>query len=104
MHSKKNVFHHKDLMSLDFTITNNAHSYLWVRCLQMSHLCADPEGGGGMGFVLPMKITKIGFLSNTGPDPLKITKLPSQQPAFKVGPSLVRQPNAILNGVWLADR
>ena len=26
----------------------------------------------------PLKITKIEFLSNTGPGPLKITKLPSQ--------------------------
>ena len=26
----------------------------------------------------PLKITKIGFLSNTGPDPLKMTMLPFQ--------------------------
>ena len=34
---------------------------------------------GGTGSPdLPSKITKIGFFSNTGPDPLKIVKLPSQ--------------------------
>ena len=37
-------------------------------------------GGGGRGSGLPLENHKnIGFLSNTGPDPLKITKLPSQQ-------------------------
>ena len=36
-------------------------------------------GGGGQGDQVPtLKITKNGFLSNTGPDPLKITKLQSQ--------------------------
>ena len=39
----------------------------------------DPEGGGVDGSDLP-----LGFPSNTGPDPLKNTKLPS--PAFN-GPS-----------------
>ena len=41
----------------------------------------DPEvvGGGGAGFPIPLKNRKnIGFLSNTGLDPLKISKLPSQ--------------------------
>ena len=43
------------------------------------YICADPEGGkGGLG-IPPLKNYKnIGFLSNTGPDPLKITKLPGQ--------------------------
>ena len=37
------------------------------------------QGGGGAGGPDPLKNHKnIGFLSNTGPDPLKITKLPSQ--------------------------
>ena len=37
--------------------------------------CADPEEGQRSG--PPWKIKKnIGFLSNTGPDPLKNTKLP----------------------------
>ena len=38
---------------------------------------ADPEWGQGVR-TFPLKNHKnIGFLSNTGPDPLKITKLPS---------------------------
>ena len=41
-------------------------------------MCGSRWGGGG-GDPPPWKITKnIGFLSNTGPDPLKITKLPVQ--------------------------
>ena len=40
---------------------------------------ADPEGGGrGSGPPPPKNHKKIGFLSNIDPDPLKITKLPSQ--------------------------
>ena len=35
-------------------------------------------GGGGWGSALTEKSQKFGFLSNTGPDRLKITKLPSQ--------------------------
>ena len=43
--------------------------------------CVDPGGGGGgaRGPDQPLNNHKnIGFPSNTGPDPLKITKLPSQ--------------------------
>ena len=37
------------------------------------------EGGGGGGVRTPLENYKnIGFLRITGPDPLKITKLPSQ--------------------------
>ena len=38
------------------------------------------EGGGGQGVRTPLQenYKNIGFLSNTGPDPLKITKLPIQ--------------------------
>ena len=54
----------------------------------------DPEGGRVSGPPPPMKNHKhIGFLSNTGPDPLqndKATKL-----AFNNGPLLTRQQNAI---------
>ena len=40
--------------------------------------CADTEGAGG-----PEKLQKsIGFLSKTGPDPIKATKLPSQHSMF----------------------
>ena len=43
--------------------------------------CADPEGGGGGagGPDPPKNLKNIGFLSHSGPDPLKKnTKLPSQ--------------------------
>ena len=46
---------------------------------------ADPEGGtqgGGQGVRTPPPLKNqknIGFLSNSGPDPLKIRKLPNQQ-------------------------
>ena len=37
--------------------------------------CADPEGGGvGGGLDIPPTTTKTGCVSNTGPDPLKITR------------------------------
>ena len=39
--------------------------------------CKDPEGGKG-GPDPQRNHKNIGFLSNTGLDPLKITKLPSQ--------------------------
>ena len=57
--------------------------------------CADPEGGGGQGSgpPSPWKITKIGFLSKTYPDPLKNHK--AAKPTFKNGPSLAHQRNAI---------
>ena len=51
--------------------------------LEISILCYDIQyvriqRGGDRGSGLPLKKHKnIGFLSNTGPDPLKITKLPS---------------------------
>ena len=48
---------------------------------QMFQSCADPEGGGQgvRNPPPPLKNCKnIGFLSNSGLDPLKITKLPSQ--------------------------
>ena len=40
-------------------------------------ISADPEDGTGDPDPL-RNYKNIGFLSNTGPDPLKITKLPSQ--------------------------
>ena len=44
----------------------------------------------------------IGFLSNTGPDPLKNHK--ATKPAFSVGPSSVHQRNAISMALhWQAD-
>ena len=52
------------------------------------------RGGGGQGVQTPLDNYKnIGFLSNTGPDPLKITKATKRE--FIVGPSSARQRNAI---------
>ena len=54
--------------------------------------CVDLEGGQRVW--TPLNIHKnIGFLSNTGPDPLKNHK--TTKPEFNVGPSLARQRNAI---------
>ena len=51
-------------------------------------------GGGGARGPDPMKNHKnIGFLSNTGLDPLQNHK--ATKPAFDVGPSFARQRNAI---------
>ena len=54
---------------------------------------AYPEGGGGggdRGSGPPLKnYNNIGFLSNTGPDPLKNHK--ATKPAFNFGPLLARQ-------------
>ena len=48
------------------------------------------RGGQGVGGLDPLKNHKnIGFLSNTGSDPLKIHK--ATKPAFNVGPSSARQ-------------
>ena len=44
------------------------------------------RGGGGQGVGTPLKNhTNLGFLSNTGPDPLKNHK--ATKPEFNVGPS-----------------
>ena len=59
------------------------------------------RGGRGSGLP-PEKITNIGFLCNTGPDPLKNHK--ATKPAFNVGPSSARQRNAISMAFnWRAD-
>ena len=51
-------------------------------------------GAGGPDPPPPLKNhLNIGFLSNTGPDPL--TSLKATKPAFNVGPSSDRQRNAI---------
>ena len=49
------------------------------------------RGKRGSGPLPPERSQSYRFLSNTGPDPLKITKLH----AFNVGPSSARQQNAI---------
>ena len=69
------------------------------------------RGGGGAGGPDPPPHThthtqnnhkNIGFLSNTGPDPLKNHK--ATKPSFNVGPSLACQRNAIQMAFrWQAD-
>ena len=52
----------------------------------------------------PKNHKNIGFLCNSGPDPLKNHKATNLKPAFNVRPSSARQPNAILMAFrWLAD-
>ena len=54
--------------------------------------CADPEGDRGSGS--PLKNHKnIGFLSNTGPDPLEYHK--ATKSSFNDGPPSTHQRNAI---------
>ena len=51
------------------------------------------EGGGGREYGPPLKNHKnIGFLSNTGPHPLKNHN--TTKPAFNVGSTSARQRNA----------
>ena len=57
---------------------------------------------GGRGSRTPLKNNKnTGFLRNTGPDPLKITKLPSQHAMLGHHRHASETP---FNGVSLADR
>ena len=53
--------------------------------------CVDPEVGGGV--TTSQNHIAIGFLSNTGMDPLENHK--ATKPEFNVGPSLTHQQNAI---------
>ena len=62
--------------------------------------CADPEG---VGTPHPLKNHKnIGFLSNTGLDPLKNHK--TTKPAFNVGPSLTHHLNGVSKGGLIMAR
>ena len=61
----------------------------------MLHVWIQRVGGGGRCSGPPLKNHKIiGFLCKFGPDPLK--NYEATEPAFNVGPSFVRQRNAIL--------
>ena len=58
------------------------------------HVRIQKGGGAGGRTPTPLKYHKnIGFLSNTGPDPLKNNK--ATKPAFNVVPPSARQRNAI---------
>ena len=64
---------------------------------QLHNMPGSRRGGGGQG-----NHKNIGFLSNTGPDPLKNHK--ATKPAFNVGPSSTRQRNATEMAFrWRAD-
>ena len=67
--------------------------------------CADPDGGD-RGSVPSLKFHKnIGFLSNTGPHPFKITKLPIQHAMLGHHRPASETPfKWHLNGVSLAGR
>ena len=62
----------------------------------LCNMCGSRGGGGGggeAGVQTPLKNHKnIGFLSNSGPGPLKNYEA---EPAFNVGPSSARQRNTI---------
>ena len=81
----------------------------WSRYILDKNLLSDAchgriqRGGGDRGSGPPLKNHKnIGFPSNIDPDPLKITKLPSQH--SMVGHWLTRQQNAITKVFrWWAD-
>ena len=61
---------------------------------QYQQSCADSEGGGQGFRTTTLKNHKaIGFLSNTGPDPMKNHK--TTKPVFNVGSQWARQQNAI---------
>ena len=60
-------------------------------------------GGGGTGAPdPPEKSQKLGFLSNTGPDPLKNHK--ATEPAFNAGPEISTPVKRHLNDLTAADR
>ena len=60
---KKNVFM-RDRKIAKCRTKADANDKMGFKCIHCLVPCADPEGGG--------------FLSNTGPDPLEFSKLPSQ--------------------------
>ena len=70
---------------------HRVHSF--VKFLLQSYMLSRRGGGGGCRDDSPENHKNIGFLSNTGPDPLKNHK--ATKPAFKVEPSSARQRNAI---------
>ena len=69
--------------------------------------CADPEGVGTGGSDPPVYHKNIGFLSNTGPDPLGNHN--ATKPTFNAGPakhhlngvSLVGRSWPAFSGIWI---
>ena len=70
---------------------------VYERSVETARIMRGSRGGGGQGVRTPppppAKSKNIGFLSNTGPDPLKYHK--ATKSAFNVRPSSARQRNAI---------
>ena len=110
--SRKNISSIKKCVHAIESMQADAHHKMGFQYIILPVPCSDPEGGTG-GPPLPppspppppplppLKNHKnIDFLSNTGQDPLKFSKLPSQhsmlghhRPASKT--PLTHQPNAI---------
>ena len=82
---------------------NNLKECFYLTSSGMSNTMRGSRGGdSGSGPPPPHeKSQNIGFLSNTGPDPLKITKLPSQHSMLGHHRHAIVTP---LNGVSLAGR
>ena len=89
--------------SFDNTISYHKLSYIKIllhcrRCFhtfpnqyvsgKSAFACADPEGTRGPDSPPLKNYKNIGFLSNSGPDPLK--NYEATKPAFNVGPSSAR--------------
>ena len=68
--------------------------------VQTAFTCADPEGDRGPG--PPGKSQNIGFLSNTGPDPLKNHKATLYQASIHCRDIISTPAKRHLNGVSLA--
>ena len=83
--------------SMQSVVQKPMRTIKWVfsnlnKCIHCPVPCADPDGGQGIPTPPPPE-KNIEFLSNTGPDPLEFSKLPSQHSTF--GPSSARKRNAI---------
>ena len=63
------------LRNITFRPAHDICTYRIIELQMPRRMCGSRGGGSGPP---PCKITNIGFLINTGPDPLKITKLPIQ--------------------------
>ena len=78
------------------------------RATNLSSLMGGYRGGNRVSGPPPEKSQKLGFVSNTGQDPLKNHK--ATKPAFNVGPLSARQRNTIyivfrhLNDISLSGR
>ena len=73
------TFSHVQLRRALYMYRKNNKLFEWF----FKHTCTDPDGGQGVQTPpSPRKIKNIGFLNNTDPDPMKITKLSSQNSMF----------------------